>query len=414
MLNEDFAKKSYGSKAFYILLRYQYDIIIFLFLSFQLFITCPMYEGIETMFDWCTTSYALTYKLGFASRLFMGSLLNLFVPYLSAKFLWLFIFASLLILNFLLALYLGSCIRASDRKIHAALFLLIALYLAAPNSLGYLYHFVNFGRLDLFLFIFTMLSLFCIRNKYLKFLVPVFLMLSVATHQVFLFTFFPLILGALGYYAYENHFSLKSIGFCHLSLALTIISFIFFQFFSKIYPASVDEVIQIIRPTTNLPINEMMIEYEYFRTILGHKDGGLFISKERMELGLSAIGLMAPLSGIFIYIFLKARTFSGKGKNYFCAAILLPLCSLPAFFLTSDWGRWFGAAYTVQFLIIFYLVRSGCEPIIKALEKVSPYIKNHLLIFLILILYFNVLGKFETNKVLNTSVYIVDFIKNFL
>lgn len=399
-------------------LKYQYDLLIFAFLTFQLFLMMP---SAEHMHVWITTPYALNYTYGFASRLLVGSFINLLTPYLSVRFLWLFILIFTILLCLLLSLFFGSCIRANSEKnavqkkcsrlsislrleeVNIALITLIALYLASPASVAYLFNSANFGRMDIYLFIFSLLSLFCIRHRTLKFLVPVLGLLSIATHQVFMFTYFPLILGILLYYLYENDFNKKSMLFFFCTLSVFSIAFIYFQFFSSINMGSADEVIESIQHRSNIPITKTMIEAEYFWNISEHRPW--FINIDRAVRGLIALCLMVPFHFFLIHIYWQAIKHCNERtlKIIFMLIICLPVLSVPAFALTVDWGRWFAALYTVQLLIILYLAKIKCMPMITALENLAQRIQKHFLVVLLLILYLTLLGKFECVAVLSSA-----------
>ena len=423
-----FIMKNIGS-GFY--KKFKYDIVIFLFLGFQLSLMVPEPHDMQ---DWIIMPYALNYTYGFASRFLIGSLLNLIVPYLTMHFLFYFILSSTLLLCFLLALYLGSCIRSNlvklgtDRKqvrkspcenmrienIDIALKTLIILYLASPASPATWFPANNFGRLDIYLYIFSLLSLFCIKNEKYKCLIPVFTLMSVATHQVFVFTFFPLILGAILYYIYHNKFNQRAIFFSLLTLLITCVGFIYFQFFSQINFDNVDEFVRIIQQGANIPISIGMIIYEYFTTDVAYRVP--FIIQYIAPDGLITIVLMLPLHIILIRIFLQAKKHSNDKvlkAGITLLIIFLPVCTLPAFVLHPDWGRWFAAFYTVQVLMIFHMVKSSCTPFIMAAEEFGKWIRKNWFITVFLVLYLSSLDKFNYYR-LDKSLRILHLIMSII
>ena len=393
--------------------EYYYDLMIFLFLTFQLLIMKPDVHSIR---DWCSTPYALNYSLGFASRLLIGSLMRLLTDYLTVAFLHYFICGAMLILFAILSLFLGSCIRALRRntgytrtdEAHIAVFALISLYLASPASPAFLFHEKNFGRMDIYLIIFTLLSLFLSRSYTARFLIIPLCVMSVATHQVYVFTFFPLIIGVLLYNSLETRFRLRSVLLFAFTLVLTSAAFIYFQFYAKLNVYSSASVFAFTFKHARVPINLTMIDFEYFKSIADHAHW--FVTQDRLARGLVAALLISPLtiaiSFVFIYAFILCE--DKVLKAMIAIFFFLPLMSIPAFILTVDWGRWFASQYTGQLLLIFYLAKVNCVPVIFALKTLSRFVRKHMFVLLMIVLCFSLLGKYrddefpyETNKIVD-------------
>ena len=393
--------------------EYYFDLVIFLFLAFQLYLMKPEVFVIR---DWCSTPYALNYSLGLGSRFFIGSVVRLLTPYLTMPFLHYFICGSLLALFALLAFFFGECVRSLQRntgftrtdEADVTAFALIALYLASPASPAYLFHEKNFGRLDIYFFIFTLISLFLSRTLNMRYLIILLSVISVATHQVYVFTLFPLIFGVLLYNMYENDFDKRSVILFSFTVILTSLAFVYFQFYSKISATSVSGVFAFTFKHARVPINLTMIEYEYFRGIADHAHW--FVNQDRLARGLVAMALISPLlimiTFIFIYSFICSE--SKMLKFIFIVYLSLPLMSIPAFALTVDWGRWFALIYAGQILLILYLAMVNCAPVIIALKKLSKFIMANLFLLLIIVLFFSLLGKYrddefpvETNKIVD-------------
>ena len=393
--------------------KYRYCILIFLLLSFQLYTIMPNHNNID---PWCIPPYVFSYTNGFASRFLIGSLLNLFTPFISIEFIHRFIVVSTLFLCLLLALFIDSSVQSNLKTINAgrkifkktklkhisvAFIAIVSLYLASPASPAYLFSRANFGRLDVYLLIFTLISLFCARRGKLILLIPLIAIAALATHQVFLFTYFPVFLVILLYHTYEQKFSKKSLLFCASSLVIVCAVFIYFQFFSSLNVSSSDEFIKLLQLRTDALIEKPMIEFEYFLSIGEHSS--FFITPEKFILGLVTLGFMLPLHLILIGIYLQAKKYSrDKSLRLLFALIMgLPVFLLPALVLTFDWGRWFAALYTVQVLVMLYLAKANCLPLIKAMEKFGQWVINNLFIIILLILFLSSLGKFSSGNILD-------------
>jgi hypothetical protein len=396
-----------------ILYNYHFDIMIFAFLTFQMYLMMPAVDNIR---DWCSTPYALNYSLGFASRLFIGSIVRLLTPYLTEVYLHRFICISLMTMFVALSLFLGSCIRSLRKNdgfirtddAEAAVFALIALYLASPSSPAFLFHQKNFGRMDIYLIIFTLISLFIARREPLTYLIIPLSIMSVATHQVYIFTYFPLIIGVLLYHMYESRFDKHSILLFSSVVVLTCAAFAYFQFYGELNVHSQASVFAFTFKHARVPINLTMIEFEYFRSISDHAHW--FVTQERLVRGIVAFALSSPLFAAITYVFVYSfmRSSNKLLRFIFVVFMLLPLLSIPAFLLTVDWGRWFASQYAGQLLLILYLGKIKCEPVIFALKRLSEIVRTRLFIVLLLLLYFSLLGKFRDDEFPYETVKIVD------
>ena len=83
--------------------------------------------------------------------------------------------------------------------------------------------------------------------------------------------------------------------------------------------------------------------------------------------------------------------------------LLTNLFYVPVFSLLTDWGRWFGGFFTVQFLVIFLLSARKDEAVLDSLERLGALIKKHPAVFLCMILYLATFEKFEGCNNLNQA-----------
>lgn len=378
----------------------KFELMIFIFLLFQLLTMKP---AVEDMHDWCITPYALSYELGLGSRFFIGSILRLLVDIfrggiLTPKVLYYFIFTALILLCALISYVLGAAIRKSKYQLGVGF--LVVLFLASPSSVSYLFYWGNYGRLDIFLLIFSLLSLFCIRHKKLKYLVPALSLFAMATQQVYSFTYFPLIVGILLYYLYENKFTKSSFAFVGITLVVVGSAFVYFQFFSSnLKYSSVNGVLQHIEAqNAGFRINPEMIEAEYFQTMSFHWK--VYVTPDweyRLTRGVVILLLMLPLQLIIVKVWRDAikATEQKSLKIIFRIMMWLPIMALPAFILTIDWGRWFAAYFIVQILLILYLLRAKSIPMEMAMNSLQKFFKKNWFICLLLLIYLASLGKFS-------------------
>ena len=255
---------------------------------------------IHQLNDWCTTPFVFTYKYGIESRFLIGSLFNILLSPISIKRLYFFVIISILFLILLFSLFVGKLIRSTDPQYRIGVLLLIGIFLASPFSFSFLFYWGNFGRLDLYLIIVTLIALLSITLPKLRFLIPFLLLLGMATHQVFIFTYAFIIIGALFFELMTSEYNNKIMILFTLSISITCISFIYFQFLTPdIGFQSTSDLYTHLISKSNIPVNQKMLEYEYFKNIQDHIAefvvNGLYL---RM---LTGVLIMVLLSPIIIY-----------------------------------------------------------------------------------------------------------------
>jgi hypothetical protein len=192
-----------------------------------------------------------------------------------------------------------------------------------------------------------------------------------------------------------------------LGLTITVIAFLYFQFGTAPLPFdSASQVMHYFNGLSNLPVNEKMIDYEYFRAFSEHFDAfvkpGLF---DRMIRGFIVLLLMMPMN-YFVWHFWKTAV---KKHFIYVPLCLIPLASLPAFALTIDWGRWFAAVYLSAFTFIAYLYRRGDSVAVQFFTQMAQWVQKRPMAAFGIILYFTALNKFEAAAILTfaTKIHLV-------
>jgi hypothetical protein len=242
--------------------KIKYELFLFIVLSYEL---CRFAPDISQMNPWVTTPYTLSYRFGFGSRFLVGSVIDLFTNFLSVTLLWCILFAVCAVLIGLVSIIGGRLIRKSEHALKPFVIMVIALFLASPASVSYLFAGGMFGRLETYHLIFVLVALCIMRLKFWKWLIPFLCILCVAIHQFFVFTFAPLLFVALLYEMVHAKFSRESV-FLFLFSALALAgSFLAFQFFTgNLNVGSADEMILNISAYSNAPVLRTMLWLEYF------------------------------------------------------------------------------------------------------------------------------------------------------
>lgn len=390
------------------------ELLLFFLLFAMLLCTLP-----DQLHGWNTAWYALDYSLGFGSRLFIGSFLKLIFPdFLPAGAVYTFVLLTTMLLLLLLSCILGYGLRKTEGSpAQTGLLLLMAFYLLSPGSPAYLWTTENIGRFDLFLLFFTLIA----AVFYLKISSPILRLLlltvmglvALSIHQAFMFIFFPLLFTMYVQTAAEQ--SAKKYWILNI-ICILILGFVFlyFQLFSGLKPTSMEELTGLLSSRTDLEINEVALSYEYFMP-LGTAIQDLVLNhlSERIRYGFVTLLLLSPL--LLLYGFLWKNIIkqaqSRTQRMIYLFLLLSHLCFLPAFALTIDWGRWFGAFLTVQALQIVLLAAKKDAAVLSALTALSAAFRRHPYLFLISGIWIASLQKFQATLLPDAPVFFASVYK---
>ncbi len=384
--------------------RREAGIFCLLFFSF-------LHQVPASLHDWNSSWYAMNYSLGFDSRLFIGSLLSLFYPqYLPAESAYRFVFFSTLLFLLLLSLVFGYALRQTEsHPAGTGLLLLVVFYLISPGSPSYLWATENMGRFDLYLILLTVLAAlfyFHISSPNIRLISFTLIgLIAIAIHQVFIFIFFPLLFVMFLDTMTENKrvipFLLGTLG-----MLLLCSAFIYFQFFSHLRVGSLEELVAFLSGRTDLLVNETALSYEYFSNIeTAFSDLMLTLLSEKLRYGIITLLLLSPLSLIYGGLWRNIIKISGNQKGKYVLILLSQLSFLPAFLLTIDWGRWFGAFLTVQALQIIILAAKKDVAVLTALAQLQDCFRKHPYFFLITGLWLASLSKFQATLLPDAPVF---------
>ena len=130
------------------------DLMVFAYLIYNLLI-----NRAHSIYGYINGCYVIDYSYGFGSRLVIGSLMHLlFGDVVGASQAYAFVLVSLVVLSALLAMVAGTVYRkATDKNVRTAIVFLVVFYLFSPASPEYLWTAENYGRLDTYLYIDTLL-----------------------------------------------------------------------------------------------------------------------------------------------------------------------------------------------------------------------------------------------------------------
>ncbi|MBR5262299.1 MAG: hypothetical protein IKV49_00620, partial [Clostridia bacterium] len=138
--------------------------------------------------------YVVNYDCGFSSRLLVGAVFSLFFgEALSIQALTAVLYGIYILLCLSLSIFINNYLKNTDFEM---LGIYAAFMIVSPAFTSILNY---FGILDIFWFFCAMGALAVINKKGLRWLVPVFCIIGLAIHEVFLTTYMPVIAIAVLY-----------------------------------------------------------------------------------------------------------------------------------------------------------------------------------------------------------------------
>lgn len=370
-------------------LQERYEIAVFLFLFFEfIFMVSEKYLD-----RFVLTHYAFTYQFGLIPRALIGSLISLFSNKVTSQAVYIMSIIAFMTLISQISIALGRLIRKSDSDIKPALKIFAVLFLASPLSVTYMLG-GYFARLDMYWLIITLVSLFCLKNRILRWAIPLLCAAAVMIHQGYLFTYMPALLIPVFYEIYKSRYSKKSIIIFGLSCVSMLCILIFFTFAQKNLPYdnAADFVKQIAKNVDFIP-DQQMVYLEYYCPFPQWQIHVVYplLAYLALPVGLTLLTFSIPLIIIFGSIWKQCLR---ETDNKFLKFIFL-LCALaPSLFvlvaaLGTDWDRWWAAVINNQFIIIFYFIFSKEKSVIDAIREVGDFFNEHLLMLALLLIFSN-------------------------
>ena len=319
---------------------------------------------------WAATWYALDYSLGSGSRLLVGSVLKLLTGgAVTTAAAVTFAYASTLLLIALTALLIDRLYLAAPGEAKLGALGLIALYAAAPFSIRFLWNAANFGRLDLYLYILTVLALLLaldVKKPAVRALIVALLsLIALLVHQIFALIFFPVLFALLCTDAFNGErVTLRRVLPGLIASVAVVIGFFAVQFFSKLNTAEAGELTTLLAARTDLDVSFAALDFEYCHDFLyGFTNHTLPFLAGGKPVVLLLLELLLLSPAIALCAFLWKAMFSdlrARGVRVWRAPqmyiLLSLLCYLPPFLLTVDWSRWLAALFGGQALTLLMLL----------------------------------------------------------
>jgi len=357
----------------------RYELLIFLFLIIQLFSTISL-----NMSPWSMSCYLLSYKYGFASRMFIGTIVDILGgSFMRTTFVYAFAFCGVLLLCFYVSVILGYIIKKSKNSL--SLFFITILYLSSSISPVAYFSYDNLGRMEMYIFLFILVVFLLIDKKVCCWFIPVLCFMSIATHLVSVFFYMPLIFIILLHrYIKKKNESRNESALLILTTVVIAISFLYFVVFSKsaLIFQTEDEFVNTLKNKTDIVEVGLSLHYDYFLSITDtfRFAASHFTPVIELIKKFYCILQNLPLFLFFILFWKDCIKSEQKGimKLIFYFSLFLPLLSIPAFILFIDWGRWVIMLLTVQFMLIFYFLYMRETVVVNTANKFTVIVQKNI------------------------------------
>jgi len=360
--------------------KYKYEFLIFLVLLVQ---SIPaLFRGPSEYY----IAYLFDYKIGYVSRVLIGSLINLLTNNLTVAWLRTFITTVYILVFMLVALLLGKLIRHTNADKRRFLIFTIAYFLIAKYAMWV--WFIYFGIFDIFWFSFAILAIIAVNNRYAKWFIPILCFLGLATHYAFAFIFMPTIAVILLFELIDTKYAKQNLLLTVVSFAtMTVTSVYFFIFANRTIRLQGDALISYVYSKLDYQFTDFYKTYLVFyfnpeaQSILKTlKDLWAYVSANDLKYYLQIFYPSIPVLVLLIIVWLKSYKFTStksEKRFYLFVCIVLPLAALPAFLFSNDLYRLLSQFILSQFCLIFYLVYKKNNAVLSALQSIGMFLKRY-------------------------------------
>lgn len=306
-------------------------------------------------------SYVIGYKTGFGARKLIASIVCALSSNPTLDQIRLFAYT---ISTAICAVFAWLCnafilkMKAKGESSFLSALFLLAFYLSCPASIMFLLKYPNFGRLDFLLY--GICLVFCVlfynreRNRHLYYsATTLLLIIGILSHHIFVATYMPFLVALFIYDIWSIGFS-KRIFTAHVIMGIisgaTLLCVLLFSSMN----IELDEATHI---NSHFELSRKFVCFGYYAHLSDHIEQYVIAKWPRLVAGiLLTIVFLSPLFLAFWKIWRQTYlSLSCKKDRHLligmqCAFLLF----IPAFCITVDYLRWFGAFIFLQTLLIAY------------------------------------------------------------
>jgi len=367
-----------------------YELLLFVafFLEFLIFVPEMRYLN-----PFCSVYYTLSFKdFGFISRIVLGSVIRLFTDYVTARTVYAVIMVFTVSLILFVSVLLGRAIRTVSKNTGAGAETL-ALFIACPVTIQYLFNIENFGRFDLQSILVTVVLLYCIRSEKAKWLVPFLCVFAMVLSFNFAFMYMP-VAGIVMLYEYFRDGSKKRLLILILSCLSVAVLFVYLKLLA---PApdlkNLREVKNYLAGITDIQGGEVPVFYDICYPFAKVYSSGAhnaygWIADIAKTYGVAMLFITAPVIALLAGFWKTAINSAEKKSNKFVFLLSLaaPVGVAPLF-LAVDWHRWIHTMFISQFMLAFYFLAVNDTDVTGALIRLKERLERRPLLFLVLLIY---------------------------
>lgn len=318
-----------------------------------------------------STILAFSYKYGFISRGFIGTLyqwLDGVIPMNLMDYensVGVILITTLLFYGFFV-FFIWKCMTLAKDHLRSILGYVFIFYVI--NLVPMFAHKRNFGRIDLFMLLFSTIGVLCIWTKKMAWIVIPLSVLSVMVHQGYVFLYFNIVLAFLFYEYMKNknrHYGV----FLVVAVIFAAVLFFYFELYS--HGSGKEYVDEIIRNATALSRDG-----KYHKTLIDKEILGKDLTEvERYMRVENLIELpfyllfTSPywISGISFMKRVVHSAGTASEKWMYRLMFMGGITTLPCFLLKVDYGRWFFAVISYYVILLVGFILKSDTPVIREL-----------------------------------------------
>ena len=363
-----------------------------------------------------STMFAFSYKLGFISRGFIGSVftaVNKILPGDQYNYQGVMIFtqAFTALLFLFLFFFAYQCLKrvAKNQFSNTCYMLYFFQMFAVPMFVNS----DNFGRLDLYLVLISLLSVFLLMNEKAEWLLVPLSAIAIMIHQGYAFMFYNILLVLLLYkiLTKEKKEQKKYIAILISSLTVCVLLFFYFEFFAHATGLGVGETV--------IQKAKMLGDHGgYHKQVIEKEIMGLSIANSEKEFRIyNAFEFPIFLVLILPYLMIGIRFFKGlvaravdkKEKIVYLFVALGGFTIVPVLLLKCDFGRWMFAVVTYYSVVVLTLLAMGDKAVNQEIEVTFCRLKEHGVVAVFLFAYAFLFTPFRDTSICNLTYQIAHF-----
>lgn len=396
-----------------ILSKCKYELGIFIILMIHSMMNFVFEEGMSKFF---VPYYLVDFSMGINSRLWVGSLVNLFTDHPTEN--WINWFARIILLLGLIitAVLLGKVVRMSKKEMRLILYGFILFFCSGSLTVACFSKYI--GVLDIHMYILALVAIVFARNKYLRWLVPLLCVAGVFVNYVFTISYFPMVILAILYFADRDEKKAGNIMLFSITVIIVLALTFYCVFLGKNYmKVTFDELWTIIEQKCGREFEFDVVRY--FSLYLFGTDPINAVDKDVANASpleflqilsetlystthdyreiTTLLIISVPVIVMFWFIWITCIRNTEKKSSkfvYFCfmiSVLCIPVCCL----LSTDFIRWISAGVMGQFALCFYMFALHDAPFEKAAEKIGAFFKRNKIALVFIFAFYGFINEFQ-------------------